>query len=382
LTYGCSTNIYMHRYCKFGKSDKSQIRKFALKGKPALEEETLSQRLSSLGDATSHLLRSLAPDCYNNMALFGKTGCRIGETQEKPYSGVTCVLDFCAHAHKDDNNMVGGCTAIVTLTKDAWKRDDELKSYVLQAKERASIHPAQSYEGCSEEITEESHPLKFIPNLEDNDEQYHVLPFYRPHASDEEIRSMVESGGLEIPDLNPADVPNNIPNYFQEMGGVGFSLPHGSLLLEVAKHELHATTSLKNPNRFAPSRIGLVYYTHHGLHVPMHGERAVIDQDKHNEHNKYLNWLNKVFIPSGGEIKTLKSAGYIFPLGVKFKQEKNRKGDSELTFNPDDFPGFQSGKWLSHEGYPDLTYPINPTQDRQFSDYKLNLKKFLNDHEA
>ncbi len=23
----------------------------------------------------------------------------------------------------------------------------------------------------------------------------------------------------------------------------------------------------------------------------------------------------------------------------RFKQEKNRKGDSELTFNPDDFPG-------------------------------------------
>ena len=54
------------------------------------------------------------------------------------------------------NNMVGGCTTIVTLTKDAWKMDDELKSCVLQAMERASIQPAQSYEGCSEEFTEES----------------------------------------------------------------------------------------------------------------------------------------------------------------------------------------------------------------------------------
>ena len=52
------------------------------------------------------------------------------------------------------NNMVGGCTTIVTLTKDAWKMDDELKSCVLKAMERASIQPA--HEGCSEEFTEES----------------------------------------------------------------------------------------------------------------------------------------------------------------------------------------------------------------------------------
>ncbi len=35
--------------------------------------------------------------------------------------------------------------------------------------ERTSIQPAQSYEGCSEEITKEVHPFNFIPNLEDND---------------------------------------------------------------------------------------------------------------------------------------------------------------------------------------------------------------------
>ena len=51
----------MPQYCKFGKSDKRQVLKFTLKGKPALEEY-LSHRISSLGDEISLLLRSLAPD--------------------------------------------------------------------------------------------------------------------------------------------------------------------------------------------------------------------------------------------------------------------------------------------------------------------------------
>ena len=121
FTFGCSWSMYFDG-CKYGKAgNKEGIRKFKLnKDAPSDKEHDIENNVHSLTKVITPLFSRLAPDAFENMTAFDKVApsCRIGhELEGRPFSGVTAVCDFCAHSHRDVNNMNAGCTLVLTLTK-------------------------------------------------------------------------------------------------------------------------------------------------------------------------------------------------------------------------------------------------------------------------
>ena len=82
------------------------------------QEPPLENLLQALASDLGPVYKWLAPDSYSNQIATQKAGqeCRLGnggEGEERPFSGITCCMDFCAHSHYDRQNMVHGGATVV-----------------------------------------------------------------------------------------------------------------------------------------------------------------------------------------------------------------------------------------------------------------------------
>ena len=132
FTFGCSWSMYVDG-CKYGKGGMGHVKKYRLSNKEnscetskedlEKKEKSLESTFDVMADEVGSLFKNVVPHAFDNMTCRGGQAgaCRIGDAEklgdERPFSGVTAVSDFCAHAHRDVNNVAGGITAVVTLCR-------------------------------------------------------------------------------------------------------------------------------------------------------------------------------------------------------------------------------------------------------------------------
>ncbi|KAM4674050.1 methylcytosine dioxygenase TET2 isoform 2-T2 [Amazona ochrocephala] len=349
FSFGCSWSMY-YNGCKFARS--KIPRKFKLMGDDPKEEEKLESHLQNLSTLMAPTYKKLAPDAYNNQIEYEHRApeCRLGLKEGRPFSGVTACLDFCAHAHRDLHNMQNGSTLVCTLTREdnreIGQTPEDEQLHVLPLYKVSDVDEFGSTEGQEEKKRNGSiqvltsfrrkvrmlaEPVKTcrqrkleakkaaaekLSSLENgsskaerdksaavrNKQGNSEAPGHAKQLAGQNHDRTTPQGGLEKTDLlNPekAEDPDDVwsdseQNFLDpEIGGVAVAPSHGSILIECAKRELHATTPLKNPNRNHPTRISLVFYQHKSMNEPKHGlalweaKMAEKAREKEEECEKY-----------------------------------------------------------------------------------------------
>nr|4NM6_A Chain A, Methylcytosine dioxygenase TET2 [Homo sapiens]7NE3_A Chain A, Methylcytosine dioxygenase TET2 [Homo sapiens]7NE6_A Chain A, Methylcytosine dioxygenase TET2 [Homo sapiens] len=303
FSFGCSWSMY-YNGCKFARS--KIPRKFKLLGDDPKEEEKLESHLQNLSTLMAPTYKKLAPDAYNNQIEYEHRApeCRLGLKEGRPFSGVTACLDFCAHAHRDLHNMQNGSTLVCTLTREdnrefGGKPEDEqlhvLPLYKVSDVDEFGSVEAQEEKKRSGAIQVLSSFRRKVRMLAEPVKTCRQRKLEAKKAAAEKLSGGGGSGGGGSGGGGSDEVWSDSEQSFldPDIGGVAVAPTHGSILIECAKRELHATTPLKNPNRNHPTRISLVFYQHKSMNEPKHGlalweaKMAEKAREKEEECEKY-----------------------------------------------------------------------------------------------
>ena len=292
------------------------------------QEFELEYLMNDLATKIAPMYKVMAPNAFHNH-IKGEPSvadeCRIGWGKERPFSGVTACLDFCAHNHKDIHNMDGGATVIVTLKKPSrgdseWININDDQYHVLPGyslfentnfsvtangmlddeKDEGSIQVLNKFPqkkrlrkslvgSCKERKQESAALLASSKHARTSKSNQNVsYPYFKTgnHADMNfsimnqanessfscESKKIVKHTNERDEVIYEFDSENEDAFENEKGTGIALALSHGSLLIECARLETHASTAINNPNRLNPSRLSLVFYQHKNLKKPSHGK--------------------------------------------------------------------------------------------------------------
>ncbi|XP_036045989.1 methylcytosine dioxygenase TET2 [Onychomys torridus] len=180
-------------------------------------------------------------------------GHLMGAASRLPHSQSNPNPDLRNSEHHPPSQMTHNYTTaaagITNSSNDAFHKENDMLSHIANGLSR--VLP-----GFNNDSTASAQGL--LPNPTETSQEK------QPGAASQDLAPSVEDNGEAWSDSEHCFRDPNI-------GGVAVSLSHGSILIECAKREYHATTKLNNPNRSKPRRISLVFYQHKNLNDAKHG---------------------------------------------------------------------------------------------------------------